>query len=462
LITHQARILTGFSLKIAGPLADTWDMNRCGLLSSPADRSPRRRVLLIIEQCNPDWASVPLVGYEFFQGISALADVTLVTHARNQAALDRVRGDRHIVYMQESQANARLYRWVARISTRGGVNWPLHHALSYPLYAEFNDRVYRALGAAVRRGEFDLVHALTPMIPRYPYKIIRACTGTPFILGPVNGGVPFPASFQEVAWKEFAHYNFLRLFTHCIPGYRATYRRADHIFAGSTYTRDYLRRTFRLAEEKVELLPENGLSPEFFQEPFREGRRGPVQLLFVGRLVPYKGADMLIDALSQVPGTAGRQWHLTLVGDGPERPHLERQVHRLGLARQVSFMGWVAQSQTREFYAAADIFCFPSIREFGGAVVLEAMASGLPCIVADHGGIAEYVTSDCGFKIPPRNREYLVTQLARHIAQLCEDRDLRLTLGRQARERAREFAWEAKARHVVATYEKILQRRGRT
>lgn len=435
-------------------------MNRCGTLSGQSGLRSRRRVLLIIEQCNPEWASVPLVGYEFFKGISALADVTLVTHARNQTALDKVRGEQKIVYIPESPASARLYRWIAQISSRGGVNWPLHHALSYPLYAEFNDRVYRAFGPAVRRGDFDLVHALTPMIPRYPYKISRACTKTPFVLGPVNGGVPFPASFQEVAWKEFAHYNFLRLFTHFIPGYAATYRRADHIFAGSTFTRDYLRRTFRLPEAKVELLPENGLRPEFFQDPPREQRQGPVQLLFVGRLVPYKGADMLLDALSQVPATVRPQLRLTVVGDGPERTALEAQTQRLGLSAVVHFTGWVAQHQTKDFYAAADIFCFPSIREFGGAVVLEAMASGLPCIVADHGGIAEYVTPACGVKIPPLSREHLVTHLARHIVRLCEDRPLRLTLGRRAQERAREFTWEAKARHVVATYETILQRRG--
>lgn len=435
-------------------------MNRYGSLSGQSGPGARRRVLLIIEQCNPEWASVPLVGYEFFKGISALTDVTLVTHARNQAALDKVRGEQKIIYIPESPASARLYRWIVTISSRGGVNWPLHHALSYPLYAEFNDRVYQAFAPSVQRGDFDLVHALTPMIPRYPYKISRACSKTPFILGPVNGGVPFPASFQEVAWKEFAHYNFLRLFTHFIPGYAATYRRADHIFAGSTFTRDYLRRTFRLPEEKVELLPENGLSPEFFQDPAREQRQGPVHLLFVGRLVPYKGADILLDALGQLPAAVRQQLRLTVVGDGPERPALEAQTQRLGLSDMVHFPGWVAQRQTRKFYAAADIFCFPSVREFGGAVVLEAMASGLPCIVVDHGGIAEYVTPACGVKIPPRSREYLVAQLGHHIAHLWEDRELRLKLGQQARERAREFAWEAKAHHVVATYEKILQRRG--
>ncbi|MGQ9920296.1 MAG: glycosyltransferase family 4 protein [Desulfobacca sp.] len=436
-------------------------MAGCKANKAPQEQRPRRRVLLIIEQCNPEWASVPLVGYEFFNGISALADVTLVTHQRNQQALEKVRGQEKIVYIQESAASAAFYRQVAKISSRGGVNWPLHHALSYPLYAEFNRGVYQAMAPAVQRGDFDLVHALTPMIPRYPYKIIRACQNTPFILGPVNGGVPFPKNFRDVAWKEFAHYNFLRLFTHLIPGYAATYRRADYVLAGSRYTLAYLQRTFHLSAHRVELLPENGLSADFFQEPQRETRQGPVQLLFVGRLVPYKGADILLDALARLPAAHCGQIELTVVGDGPERQPLTEQVQRLGLTAAVRFVGWVAQKQTREYYAQADLFCFPSIREFGGAVVLEAMASGLPCLVADHGGVAEYVTSECGVKIAPRNREYLVAQLAAHIDTLSRDRDRRLAMGVRAQERARQFTWEAKACQVAIIYEKVLQRRGR-
>jgi glycosyltransferase involved in cell wall biosynthesis len=420
----------------------------------------KRRVLLIIEQCNPEWASVPLVGYEFYKALRQLADITLVTHQRNQAALEKVRDGQSIRYISESSSSRNFYTLISKISNRGAINWPLHHALSFPLYEEFNRQVYREFGPAVRQGEFDLVHAITPMMPRYPYKIIKACQNTPFILGPVNGGVPFPENFQDIAWREFAQYNFLRAFTHLIPGYAYTYRKADYIFAGSSFTLDFLQRTFALPSEKIELFPENGLSPEFFQPSKRERVGGPLQLLFVGRLVPYKGADILIEALACLPQEWRRRVHLHVVGDGQERQNLEAQVERLALAGTVSFAGWVDQKHTKDFYAAADIFCFPSIREFGGAVVLEAMASGLPSIVADNGGIAEYVTADCGFKIEPRSREYLVEKLADHIAQLCRDDMLRQVMGQNARQRAEHFAWDQKASHLTKTYEMILARRG--
>jgi glycosyltransferase involved in cell wall biosynthesis len=424
------------------------------------DQNSWRRVLLIIEQCNPEWASVPLVGYEFYKGIRQLADITLVTHQRNQAALEKIRQGHRIHYISESNLCSNFYKLISKVSIRGSVNWPLLHALSFPLFAEFNRQVYREFGPLVQQGEFDLVHAITPMIPRYPYKIIKACQHTPFILGPVNGGVPFPENFQDIAWREFAQYNFLRAFTHLIPGYAYTYRKADYIFAGSSFTRDFLQQTFSLPPEKIELFPENGISPEFFQSQAREKSSGLLQLLFVGRLVPYKGADILIEALAGLPQEWRRRVHLNVVGDGPERHHLKAQVERLELAGTVSFAGWVDQKKTKDFYGAADIFCFPSIREFGGAVVLEAMASGLPSIVADHGGIAEYVTPECGFKIEPRSREYLVEKLAAHIAQLCQDDTLRRDMGEQARKRAEKFAWDQKARHLYDTYEMILARQG--
>lgn len=436
-----------------------------GIGSPIADRNAnpplKRRVLLIVEQCNPEWTSVPLVGYEFYHGIRQLADVTLVTHQRNRAALEKVREGEKIVYIRESNFSANFYRLISRLSNRSGVNWPLLHTLSYPLYAEFNRAVYQQFAPAVWRGDFDLVHALTPMIPRYPFKIVEACQNTPFILGPVNGGVPFPENFQDIAWKEFAQFNFLRAFTRLIPGYARTYRLADYVFAGSSYTLDFLQQLFALPAAKIELFPENGINADFFLEPKQDKTEGPFQLLFVGRLVPYKGCDILVDALKILPAEVLQQVRLTIVGDGPERPNLEKQVARLELAATVTFTGWVDQRETRKFYAGADIFCFPSIREFGGAVVLEAMAGGLPAIVADHGGIAEYVSADCGFKIPPRSRDFLIQQLAEHIGLLCRDHRLRRSMSQRARRRAQTFAWDQKALHLRNTYEHIIARRVR-
>ncbi|WP_373534166.1 hypothetical protein [Microcoleus sp.] len=74
------------------------------------------KVLLIVEQCNPDWASVPLVGYNFFKNINNLAEVTLVTHIRNKSALEKHPEHENIVYLEEGKLTKQYYKVVEKIT----------------------------------------------------------------------------------------------------------------------------------------------------------------------------------------------------------------------------------------------------------------------------------------------------------------------------------------------------------
>ncbi|MBE9114793.1 glycosyltransferase family 4 protein [Lusitaniella coriacea LEGE 07157] len=417
------------------------------------------KVLLIIEQCNPEWSSVPLEGYNYFQGIRQWVDVTLATHIRNREALEKLPKPPNAVYIPESALSRKYHRFIENIVAKGKINWPLYHALSYPIYEEFNRRVYQHFKSEIARGDYDIVHALTPMMPRYPVKAVKACKTTPFILGPVNGGVPFPPGFQETARQENANLNFLRAFGRfLIPGYRATYQKADRVLAGSTYTLNLIQRLFSLTDERISLFYENGIPKHFLQNSSASDHKDKIHLLFVGRLVPYKCADLVIAALGRLNASARDRLHLTIVGGGSEQQKLEQQVRDLKLEDIVHFAGWVEQKETLQYYRQADIFCFPSIREFGGAVVLEAMACGLPCIVANNGGIGEYVTEQTGFKIDPRSREYLTEQVAEKIDLLVKDENLRSRMSQKSTERAKEFVWENKATKIIEIYQEILEK----
>lgn len=408
------------------------------------------KVLLVMEQCNPEWASVPLVGYKFYEALRERATVTLVTHARNESALEKVRDHHDIAYIYESQPLKRYYAMVNRLTSKGGVNWPLQHALSYPVYGEFNRQVHRRFARRVMQKEYDLVHAMTPILPRYPVKLLKSCSDVPFLLGPVNGGVPFPDGFRDVARKEFARFNFLRVFSRMIPGYADTYKKADRVLAGSTYTMNMLKDLFGI-DERISLFHENGISRDLIGSP-RQRADGKLRLLFVGRLVPYKGADMCIEALARLDGGIRREIDFTIVGDGSEKENLEKQSRDLGLERTITFTGWVDHSETGRYYNESDLFCFPSVREFGGAVALEAMAAGLPCVVADHGGLGEYVTEETGFKIKPISRNDLVEGLAQKITTLFADRDLLYRMSLKSIERVKEFEWGTKADRLMEIY----------
>jgi glycosyltransferase involved in cell wall biosynthesis len=427
------------------------------------DRKRKIKVLLVMEQCNPEWASVPLVGYNFYREISKIAEVTLVTHARNQRALSKLPSTDRVVYISQHPAMAqysKIARQLARV--KGSINWPLYNTLMFPIYAEFDRKVYHQFKNAVANGEYDIVHAMTPMMPRYPVSLVRACSQTPFLLGPVNGGLPFPPGFQKVARKEKSYLNFLRAIGRAIiPGYRETYQKADRILSGSTYTLNLLKQLFSIPDDRISLFYENGIPSSFFVPPQPKENRETVNLLFMGRLVPYKSADVAIEAITRLNPSLQSKVRLTIVGKGSEESFLKQKVRELKLEDRVDFVSWVTHEETFEYYQRADIFCFPSIREFGGAVVLEAMACGLPCIVANNGGIGEYVTEETGFKIDPLSREYLTQELANKIEILANDPEMRDRMSANAIDRARDFVWENKAQQIVKIHEEMIaQKRG--
>lgn len=420
------------------------------------NQSKRLNILLVAEQCDPEGASVPLIAWHFFDQVSQLADVTLVTHERHQEQIERYRNGRNVVYIREGDFSKSYYRIVTQLLTflfKGKINWPLLHALSLPVYLEFDYTVYRLFKQAVQNHVYDVVHAVNPTIPRFPVKISQACTEVPFLLGPLNGGIPFPESFQDKAKQEFVQFNFLRTVgRYLMPGYLATYRRASKILVGSNFTLEMLKKTFNLPDSRISLFSENGIPQEFFVDHKVVSLDQPVKLLFVGRLVPYKCADLVIEAMAKLAPATLESVTLTIVGDGSERANLEAQVQRLQLEKTVTFTGWIGHQETSSHYKTSDVFCFPSIREFGGAVVLEAMASGLPCIVADYGGISEYVTEQAGFKIEPISASHLIQKIAEAIQLLVDNPQLRSQMSQQAIQRAKEFEWSHKATQLVQIY----------
>ncbi|MEL6468678.1 MAG: glycosyltransferase family 4 protein [Cyanobacteria bacterium J06623_4] len=442
------------------------------------------RVLLVVDQCNPQWTSVPLLGYRYYQELSQLAEVTLVTHQRNKKSLTALHPTADIVYIEETPFFREYYKVARRLSTfKGRLMWPLYNALAFPCYQEFNQSVYQQFGPQVRAGKYDIVHAITPMMPRYPFRLVEACEKTPFILGPVNGGVPYPKGLRKIALQEFAYFNVLRSVGRwLLPGYRNTYRKADYILAGSGYTLDLIQELFQRSEDGIELYFENGITQKFATagvdgKPDIGGNNAglesaelahtpsaspdvPVHLLFVGRLVPYKGADMLVEAVSLLPDELRDRIHLTIAGTGPEEAALKEQVATLQLQDKIEMTGWIPYDDIHALYGAADVFCFPSVREFGGAVVMEAMACGLPCIVVNNGGIGEYVTEATGFKIEPTSREYIVQQLQQHIATLVNTPELGCEMARHAKERAKDFFWDVKAKKIIEVYDRVLSRSG--
>jgi glycosyltransferase involved in cell wall biosynthesis len=176
--------------------------------------------------------------------------------------------------------------------------------------------------------------------------------------------------------------------------------------------------------------------------------------------VPYKGAEMLLEAAA--PLLRGGAMTLAILGDGPQMPLLRQIVTRESVSEYVRLAGWVEHGRVQDFLADADLFTFPSIREFGGAVALEAMAVGLVPLVMDYGGLGELVTEKTGFLLPMGTRGQIVERLRSLLTHLCEHPEEIDGKSDAAWRRAHEqFTWPAKARQVVRVYDWVLGRAAR-
>lgn len=260
-----------------------------------------------------------------------------------------------------------------------------------------------AMMALARTIRADIVHLQFP----YPPGDLAAMAAP--------GAPPLVISYQSDIVRQ---QTLLRLYR---PLLALTLRRAARIIASSP---GYIASSpfLRTHAAKCEVAP-IGVDVMRFTPGDRRANTVP-RLLFVGRLRYYKGLHVLIEALRQVEGV-----ELWIAGNGPERARLERQLADAGLNQRVRFLGDVADADLPALYRQADIFVLPShLRaEAFGIVLVEALASGLPCISTALGTGTDFVNvhEETGLVVPPGD----ATALAEAIRRLRDDPALRATYG---------------------------------
>jgi glycosyltransferase involved in cell wall biosynthesis len=136
----------------------------------------------------------------------------------------------------------------------------------------------------------------------------------------------------------------------------------------------------------------------------------------------------------------------TVIGDGPERSHLEQLVKSLEIEKAVSFCGWLSHAEVLRRLRSADVVVLPAIREGGGGVVFEALATGAVPLILDYGGPGDIVHPNVGYKVPPSNEDEVVSQMETIMRDLAGNRNLLNRLREQGMCYAREcLTWDAKA-----------------
>jgi teichuronic acid biosynthesis glycosyltransferase TuaC len=198
----------------------------------------------------------------------------------------------------------------------------------------------------------------------------------------------------------------------------------------------------------VEVL-RNGVDLELFKEMNREEVRRDLNLtgptiISVGLLIPRKGHELVIEALSLLP-----EVQLLICGEGPMRAELERRAQRLFVSDRVRFLGMIKHEDLNRYYSAADVLVLASYREGWPNVVLEAMACGTPVVATAVGAVPDFVDHPHAGRIV---RERTVPAIAAAIRAVLASPPSR----HEVRTYASQFSWDRTAQGLLALFSDVM------
>jgi glycosyltransferase involved in cell wall biosynthesis len=438
----------------------------------------RLRVLTCAYACLLE-DGVPVVGGEAVLGwnlvrqLGRFHQVWVLTSASNRPGLEaelqrQPEPNITVVYV-------RLARWLRPfLAFLGGIQF---YAYLWQIRAYF---VARKLHAQVK---FDAFHHLT-YANDWMASYIGALLPVLYLRGPGGGAHRTPKAFlaeyslSARIWERFRSFGQW-IFRHD-PIFLLGQRRARVILLCNREAADAVPRGLK---SKVQLFPVNGISMEdlkiFRGGPVSEvrsprsvddldflpgveprtpdsGPRTSFHVLSAGKLLSLKGYTLAIRGFAPF-AKRHEDARLTIVGDGPERARLENLVRDLGLENQVLLAKWVPRQDLLARMQRCDVFLFPSLRDGGGAVVVEAMAASKPVICLDLAGPGFHVTQECGIKIPPHSPDEAIGLIVEALERLYGDPELCAKLGQAARARAEQaYTWDLLGERLLKIYEEVL------
>lgn len=303
--------------------------------------------------------------------------------------------------------------------------------------AEFNVSLMESVMGNLSASDFDLVHA-HDWIVAYAARALKYSWGVPMVAtvhatehGRQNG--IHNASQQHISETEWW----------------LCYQ-ASRVIVCSGYMKEEVGRVFAVPGDKVRVIP-NGVS-ESWSRIIRDEAKRPL-VIFVGRLVPEKGPQTLVEAMPGILAEFATA-RLILAGDGPMEADIRRRIYQAGLGKAVELAGRMDDEGLCRLYREAWVAAFPSSYEPFGIVALEAMATGVPCVVGDAGGLREIVRDGVsGVAVRPDDPE----ALGHAVKSLLRNRTWAMDMAAEARvEVERKYSWGDIARKTLAIYGEVL------
>jgi glycosyltransferase involved in cell wall biosynthesis len=411
------------------------------------------KVLVSAYACNPAGSlqlhpGEDLTGWRLMEQLARFHELWVITHRYNEAGITEALAGKPLPNVRFHFAELpRGLKWLYRIEFGQRIYYYLWQIKAW--------RIARKLH---REVHFEAAHHLTfgnDWIPSF----IGAFLRVPFIWGPVGGGQRTPTPLL----KEYSLYGrFAEAARNCAQGIgrrmrvrKRCLKKARAVLVCNRETRARMPRKFR---EKVIYFPVNGVAAEDFVDdgPRQQRNEQRFKVITAGRLHRLKGFSLAVEAFGAFAEKHPAS-EMVIIGEGPEEGRIRGLISRLGLEDKIRILPWLPRREVLANMRSSDVFLFPSFRDGGGAVVVEAMGSGIPVVVLDSGGPGAHVRDLWGIKVFPDSRESVIGGMTSALETLFSDRRLRERLGEAGRKRALEFyAWDRLGERMREIYDFAL------
>ncbi len=416
--------------------------------------SPKLRVLVSAFACCPPEARVfeggeDLLGWKVIGQLGHFHEVWVITHPRKRGAIEAVR--RHLLGDTVRFQYVRLPRWCEP--------WLRVRGLHQLYYYFWQIRAWLCAARLHRQVRFHVVHHVT-YANDWMASFAGALLPIPYVRGPGGGAHRIPARFLSEFSLGGRLWEYVRVVGQWLfrrdPVFIIGQQRARAILVCNREAMAAVPARWR---GKSQLFPVNGIDDEELCWVANTTERGNdrFNILFAGRLSRIKGTSIALKAFKEFSEKHGEA-AFTIIGDGSDGKPLEQLITSLGLDERVRLLPWMPRQRFLDALRKCDVFLFPSLRDGGGAVVIEAMAAGKPVVCLDLGGPGLHVQEGCGVKIPAHRPSQAIREIATALEELWGDESLRERLGRAARARIESsYRWNHLGERLRDVYEEAVR-----
>lgn len=276
------------------------------------------------------------------------------------------------------------------------------------------------------------------------------------IFGPVGGGQKALPIFKEYfgeAWRTEHIRQLISSWSTSIGrNFRNSILKSDYILVSNPETFRMAMNGHQSLADKIKFVSDSAVPVSMENIPFNpHSHSKTIKLLWVGRMLPRKGLNLVIESLSRLPNDT--DFEFIIVGGGEWFHKVEGWIKQYGIDRsRVRITGQIPYEEVINYYKTADVFIFCSLRDSFGSQLLEAMAYGLPIITLNISGQAIGVPDNCGIKVTPETKEQTLNGIRDAVLKMYHDLDFRESCSKNSFLHSQKNTWNHRIDHVVSNF----------